>query len=146
MIEKSKREELIELVNKLFILTDEQKWNLLIEQVFTETVVFDMSSLGGQPPAKTSSRVITENWQRSFEDLDSVYHQSGNFVVTFKEEGHAEVTCYAIAVHCKAKARKGSTRDFFGSYDLICVLTDVGWRISGLRYNLKFIRGNVELE
>lgn len=145
MIEKSKREELIELVNRLFIFTDEQKWNLLIEQVFTETVVFDMSSMGGQPPAKTSSNTITENWKRSFEGLDSVYHQSGNFIVIFKEDGHAEVTCYATAVHYETGARKGTTREFFGSYDLVCVLTDVGWRISGLRYNLKFIRGNADL-
>jgi hypothetical protein len=146
MIEKSKREELIELVNRLFVLTDEQQWDLLIEQVFTETVVFDMSSVGGQPAAKMTSRSITENWKRSFEGLDSVYHQSGNFLVSFKEEGHAEVTCYAIAVHYKKKARNGTTREFFGDYVLVCVLTDVGWRINGLRYNMKFIRGNAELD
>ena len=146
MIEKSKREELVELVNKLFNFIDARKWDLLIEQVFTETVVFDMSSVGGQPASKMSSRTITENWGRSFEDIDSVYHQSGNFLVSFKQEGQAEVTCYATAVHYRSKAKKGTTREFYGNYDLVCVLTDVGWRISGLRYNMKFIKGNVELE
>ena len=146
MIEKSKREELVELVNTLFNFTDEQKWDLLIEKVFTETVVFDMSSVSGQPASKMSSRTITENWKRSFEDIDSVYHQSGNFLVSFKDEGQAEVTCYATAVHYRSNARKGTTREFYGHYDLVCVLTDVGWRISGLRYIMKFIKGNVELE
>lgn len=146
MVEKSKREEIIELVNKLFIFTDQQKWDLLIEKVFTDTVVFDMSSVGGQPPAKLSSKVITENWKKSFEGLDSMYHQSGNFIVSFKEDVHADVSCYATTVHYKKNTRMGSTREFFGDYDIVCVLTDEGWRISGLRYTMKFIRGNAELE
>ncbi len=145
MIEKTKREEIVELVNRLFNYTDEQDWKRLISDVFTPMVVFDMSSVGGQPPAKIAASTITANWQQGFEGLDSVYHQSGNFIVSFTDEGQAEVSCYAIAVHFRKAAKHGSTRDFFGTYDIVCVLTDVGWRISGLRYNLKFIRGNENL-
>src|SRR5690606_23599650 len=99
-----------------------------------------------QPPAKIGATTIAENWKQGFEGLDSVYHQSGNFIVTFTDEGQAEVTCYAIAIHFKKSAKLGSTREFFGTYDIVCVLTDLGWRINGLRYNLKFIRGNQNLE
>lgn len=146
MVEKTKREEIIELVNRLFVYTDEQDWKRLTGEVFTPMVVFDMSSLGGQPPAKIASTTIAENWKQGFGGLDHVYHQSGNFIVKFTEEGQAQVSCYAIAVHHRKLAKLGSTREFFGTYDIMCVLTDIGWRINGLRYNSKFIRGNQNLE
>ncbi len=146
MVEKTKREEIVELVNRLFICTDERNWKRLTADVFTPMVVFDMSSVGGQPPAKIAATTIAENWEQGFDGLDSVYHQSGNFIVKFTDEGQAQVTCYAIAIHFKQSAKLGSTREFFGTYDIVCVLTNVGWRINGLRYNLKFIRGNQNLE
>jgi hypothetical protein len=142
MIEKSKREEIVELAVKLFVFTDEQNWDGLSKEVFTETVVFDMSSLGGNGAEKTSSSSIIENWKKSFEGLDAIFHQSGNYLVNIRDEGHAELSCSCIAVHYNKSATKGTTREFYGNYDIVCVLTDIGWRINGLRYKVKFVSGN----
>ena len=42
------REQITEVVNKLFVYTDFKEWDKLQSEVFTENVQFDMSSLGGE--------------------------------------------------------------------------------------------------
>jgi hypothetical protein len=140
------REEIIELANKLFIYTDHFQWPQLLEEVFTEEVYFDMSSAGGGDPAKLKATQICDNWQKGLADLDAVHHQAGNYIVIQPDANTAHVFCYAIALHYKKSATQGQTREFVGSYDLSFVLTDVGWRISGFKYNMKYINGNVELK
>jgi hypothetical protein len=43
---KSKRDEIIEVVNKLFIYTDNRHWNKLCSEVFKENVLFDVGVTG----------------------------------------------------------------------------------------------------
>ena len=43
--------ELTELANKLFMYTDLQQWDKLLNEVFIENIFFDMSNGGGE--AKT---------------------------------------------------------------------------------------------
>jgi hypothetical protein len=143
---KSKHDELIELANKLFIHTDYRQWSKLLSDVFTETVLFDMSSLGAGDPAQLRAVDICNMWEKGFAGIDSVHHQSGNFLVDFRSDDSADIYCYAIAIHFKEAATQGKTREFVGSYDLHAVLTDIGWRIDGFRYNVKFVTGNVELK
>jgi phage gp36-like protein len=142
---KSKRDEVIEIVNKLFIYTDDRQWIKLLSEVFKEKVFFDMSSLGGEK-GEMQATAICDAWREGFQQIDAVHHQAGNYLVKFKEEEtQAEVFCCAIAIHYKEDATKGQTREFVGSYDLRLVLTDYGWRIDIFRYNLKFITGNKAL-
>jgi hypothetical protein len=145
MTEKSKREEILELVNKLFVYTDQRNWKKLLAEVFAENVIFDMSSMGGIGPEKTPATQIVSDWEKSFDGIDHVYHQSGNHLVSFTEDGYAQVNCYAIALHFRKDAREGSTREFYGTYDLMVALTDLGWRINGFRYNIMFLKGNASL-
>ena len=145
-MEFTKREELVELVNKLFLYTDSRAWDKLLKEVFAEQVVFDMSSMGAGNPEKISAKVICDRCRDGFEGLDAIHHQAGNYIVTLKEDGVAEVICYAIASHYKKSARNGQTRNFVGSYTIITVLTDVGWRINGFKYSLKYHTGNASLE
>jgi hypothetical protein len=146
MIEKSKREEIIEVVNKLFVFTDQQLWAKLQKDVFAPNVLFDMSSAGGGPASQLSSKQICDLWEKGFAGIDSIHHQAGNYLVTISEDVKADVFCYAIATHYKRAATKGNVREFVGSYDVSLVLTDLGWRISAFRYNLKYINGNTSLE
>lgn len=143
---KSKRDEIIEVVNKLFIYTDQQLWSKLIKEVFTGSIVFDMSSLGAGEPKKITSKEVCDMWQAGFEGIDAIHHQSGNFLVTFKDEGNADVFCYATASHFKNAATQGKTRQYVGSYDLHAVLTDLGWRLDSFKYNVKYIDGNASLK
>jgi hypothetical protein len=47
MVSFSVRDEIIEVINKLFIYTDMQEWEKLQDEVFSDDVLFDMSSLDG---------------------------------------------------------------------------------------------------
>jgi hypothetical protein len=144
---KSKREIIIELVNKLFIYTDSRQWNLLEKEVFKEEVNFDMSSLGAGEPKKISAKEICAMWTKGFEGIDQVHHQAGNFIVDFHEEGiEAAIFCYAVATHFKAAAKNGKTREFAGSYNLHASFTDRGWRIDAFKYNVKYVNGNADLK
>lgn len=137
------REQIIETVHKLFIFTDSREWNKLQDEVFTESVFFDMSSLGNE--AKMSSaKSICETWEAGFAELTAVNHLAGNLLVSVKDE-QADVFAYATATHYKSSATMGKTREFVGTYDLHFALTDKGWRIDKFKYNLKYMNGNLEL-
>lgn len=138
------REKVIETVNRLFVYTDEQLWDKLQEEVFTEKVHFNMSSLGGEDK-ETTAKAICEAWAEGFQGLDAVNHLAGNHIVDLK--GHyADVLVYATATHFKEAATKGKTREFVGVYELHLLQTDAGWRIDAFKYNLKYMNGNVDLE
>ena len=80
MMTHSVRDEVVEVVNKLFIYTDMQDWEKLQGEVFSNDVFFDMSSLGGKK-AEISSKEICEIWRNGFKGLDAVYHLAGNYLV-----------------------------------------------------------------
>ncbi len=145
---KSKRDAVVELVNKLFIYTDSRQWDKLLKEVFKEKVLFDMSSAGGDPPKELTAFSICDQWKNGFDGIDHVHHQSGNFVVNFKgdlEVVEADVFCYAVATHYKEAATHGKTREFVGAYEIHTSFTDRGWRIDAFKYNLKYINGNAQL-
>ena len=146
MVELSKREAIIEVINRLFIFTDKQEWEKLLTEVFADEVLFDMSSAGGPSATKLRPRAICDMWKDGFKGIDAIHHQAGNYLVSISEDVNAEVTCYAVATHYKKIATKGNVREFVGSYDLGLVFTDQGWRINAFRYNLKYVNGNVTLE
>jgi len=138
------REQIVEVVNKLFVHTDNQEWNKLQDEVFTPIVFLDMKSVGGEASEMTSKQ-ICDQWKVGFKGIDSINHLAGNHLVTIYDE-YAEVFAYATATHFNANATKGQTREFVGSYDIHLVNTDIGWRIDRMRYNLKYTQGNMTLE
>ncbi len=93
------REEIIEIVNKLFIFTDDQDWLGLQNEVFTENVHLDMSSLGGEA-IDTTAKEICVMWEKGFDGLDAVNHLAGNYLVKTKDD-EALVFAYATATHFK---------------------------------------------
>ena len=139
------REQIIELCNRLFIYTDNREWNKLKQEVFTENVLFDMSSLGAGDPVMLPAAEICAKWETGFQGIDQVHHQAGNYIVDIVG-GNASVHAYAIAIHHKNSAVHGKTRQFVGTYNLRCVETPDGWRMSGFKYNLKYAEGNVDLK
>ncbi len=135
------REQIVEVVNKLFVYTDNRQWDKIIDEVFTDMVLFDMLSA-----SSLSANEICNNWDKGLQGIDAIHHQAGNYLVTVNNT-EATVESYAIAIHFKKRAMHGKTREFVGSYNLS--LSDIqskGWRIKSFKYNLKFINGNVELE
>jgi hypothetical protein len=141
----SEREQIVEVVNKLFVYTDTLQWTKLLQDVFTEDVFFDMSSLGAGEAEQLKAADICAMWKNGFEGIDSVHHQAGNYIVNVKGN-QSTVYAYAIALHFKSAALEGTMREFIGSYDLNLIKGAEGWRINSFKYNLKFMRGNLELK
>jgi len=138
------RDEIVEVINKLFIYTDMRDWEKLQKEVFNEKVLFDMSSLNGDKAEKTSIE-ICEIWRNGFAGIDSVNHLAGNYLVQIDNQT-ATVFAYATATHYKESATKGKTREFIGSYDIALTNGASGWRIHQFKYNLKYATGNANLE
>jgi hypothetical protein len=138
------REQIVEVVNKLFVYTDRQEWDKLQREVFTEQLFFDMASLGGERK-NTTAKEVCETWRQGFEGLDAINHLAGNYLVTVTGDA-ADVFAYATATHFKAAATQGATREFVGTYDLQLKRTPRGWRISVFKYTLKYASGNLELK
>jgi hypothetical protein len=143
--EFTKREQIIEIVNKLFVYTDNRRWQALLDEVFIDSVLVDMASLGGGEPATLPAKQVCENWSKGFEGIDAVHHQAGTYLVTLTGDTAAIVHAYAIASHYKKSAIQGNTREFVGSYDLgLTLLPKKGWRIHAFHYYLKYCSGNVD--
>lgn len=138
------REIIIETINKLFIYTDDQEWELLQSEVFTKDVFLDMTSMGGEAKDITS-KAICQMWSEGFKELDSVNHLGANYLVNVISETEAYAFAYATATHYKESAKKGKTREFIGKYNFKFRKTSLGWRIFSFIYHLKFINGNVDL-
>ncbi len=139
------REHIVEVVNKLFVYTDEQDWSALHSEVFAGQVLFDMVSVGAKSVETKTAAQITELWRDGFAGLDAVHHQAGNYIVSI-DGASARVKAYAIASHFKDSAREGKVREFVGSYDIGLLKQDSGWRIHEFKYNLKYLDGNLELK
>jgi hypothetical protein len=139
----SVRDEIIEVVHRLFIYTDNREWEKLQNEVFTESIFFDIISLGGIAK-NTTAKEVCAVWQKGFERVNVISHLCGNHLVTATETD-ADVFIYVTATHYKSTATKGKTREFFCTYNLHLVKTDAGWRINRFKYNLKFQTGNLDL-
>ncbi|MEM1001235.1 MAG: nuclear transport factor 2 family protein [Bacteroidota bacterium] len=139
------RESIVEVLNRLYYYTDYQDWEYLKAEVFAEKVMLDMTSLGAPEPQLRTAQSICDEWQEGFKDLDAIHHQTGNYIIDILGE-QAKAKTYGIAIHYKEDAIEGTTREFVGSYDIELNHFSVGWRITALKFNLKYMRGNLELK
>jgi hypothetical protein len=143
MVTHSIRDEIVEVINKLFVYTDQQEWEKLQAEVFSHDVLFDMSSIGG-PKSEITSEAICETWKNGFIGIDSINHLAGNYLVQIKDT-IATVFAYATATHFKESATQGRTREFVGTYEISLMKHGIGWRIYQFKYNLKYATGNMGL-
>jgi hypothetical protein len=132
-------------VIRMFVATDQRDW-ARVASCFTDPFLLDMSSVGAGAAAATTPAQVTAAWAAAFTPLTHVHHQVGNFQ-THVAGDQARVHSYGIAFHYRAgsnAAHKLCT--FVGTYELDLAQHAAQWRISALRFNLKFIEGNLELE
>jgi len=138
------RNHVIDRVNALFIATDNRDW-ASVKACFSDSVLFDMSSMGGGEPSTISSQSIVDAWDEGLKALKAIHHQAGNYVVKINGN-EADVFCYAIATHFLPNKTNKNVRTFVGSYDLHLRVENQHWRINKFKYNLKYIDGNPDLE
>ncbi|WP_159844200.1 nuclear transport factor 2 family protein [Nocardia sp. CY41] len=133
---------IVEVITKMFVYTDQKRWEELSAEVFTPTVDFD-GGFGGSVGERAATDIIAD-WRSGLADLDGVHHQSGNHLIDLDGDA-ARVHADAIAVHVKNAATEGKTRTFVGSYSLGVERTMDGWRVNRFHYHLKVIDGNADL-
>jgi SnoaL-like domain len=138
------KEKIMNVVNKLFIQTDNRDWPQ-VKSCFAPAVVFDMSSLGAGEPKTFSPDDIVATWAAGLKALKAIHHQVGNYVVGVDDD-KAHAFCYGIATHYLPNKTNANTRTFVGSYDFDLIKKNDDWLISTFKFNLKYIDGNLNLE
>ena len=140
----TEQNEVIAVGNRLFICTDNRDWSC-VRDVFAPEVLFDMTSLNGGQPGNRTSQQITDMWEQGLKSMQALHHQAGNYQVAITGN-EADMFCYGIAYHYLPNPTNQNTRVFVGSYNFHLVKGDAGWKIDKLKFNLKFIEGNQNLE
>ncbi len=138
------KEDVRDVVNRLFISTDNRDWNAVTE-VFASEVLFDMTSMvGGEPVTMTPADIVAA-WAKGLKPLKAIHHQTGNYVINV-ERNAADVFCYGIASHYLPNKTNRNTRTFVGSYNFHLMKSGAKWQIDQFKFNLKYIDGNMKLE
>ncbi len=138
------KDRIVETINQLFIGTDQRDWNK-VKSLFAPEVRFDMTSLAGGTPRVMTPQQIVDGWDKGLKPLKAIHHQSGNFIVTVAGD-QADAFCYGTATHYLPTKSGRNVRTFVGSYDFHLVRNDGVWWIDALKFNLKYIDGNKDLE
>ncbi|HEU5310182.1 MAG TPA: nuclear transport factor 2 family protein [Candidatus Eisenbacteria bacterium] len=134
-----------DLAIRLFVATDRRDWPV-VEECFTDPLTLDMTSVAGGEPSSLRPSDVTRAWADGFQALDHVHHQAGNFQVELDGES-ARLHCYGVALHHRTRIQTAAkTRVFVGTYDMTLRRQQGRWKIAMLRFNLKFLDGNLELE
>jgi hypothetical protein len=138
------KEDVRDVVNRLFISTDNRDWDA-VEAVFAPEVRFDMTSMVGGEPVTMKPADIVAAWDKGLEPLKAIHHQTGNYVISV-DGNAADVFCYGIASHYLPNKTHRNTRVFVGSYNFHLVKNSGDWQIDEFKFNLKYIDGNPNLE
>ncbi len=138
------KDEVKEVVNRLFINTDNRDWDT-VSQLFASEVLFDMTSMVGGEPVRLTPQEIVASWEKGLKPLKAIHHQAGNYIVT-AYQNEADVFCYGIASHYLPNKTNQNTRIFVGSYDFHLIKRGENWQIDKFKFNLKYIDGNPNLE
>ena len=140
----TEREQIVEVLNRLFYYTDYQMWDELKAEVFADEITMDVTSLGALEVEKLSAQQVCDNWTAGFKGLDAVHHQPGNYIIDI-DGTSANAKAYAIASHYKKDATNGFVREFVGSYDFHLNKGENGWRLDSFTFNLKYMVGNLDM-
>lgn len=138
------KEKIIETINGLFIGTDQRDW-IWVKKCFAPQVHFDMTSLTGGEPTLLTPKQIADGWRKGLKPLKAIHHQSGNFIVRVTGE-EATAFCYGIASHYLPNKSGQNSRTFVGSYDFHLIKKGERWQIDLMKFNLKYVDGNLNLE
>lgn len=93
----SRRDEIIEMITRLFWHTDHHEWERVVA-VFADEVRLDYTSLqGGQPTVQTPDQIV-DGWRAFFTTVPAHQHLVSNHLVALEGE-RAAVTAQFIATH-----------------------------------------------
>jgi 3-phenylpropionate/cinnamic acid dioxygenase small subunit len=131
------RELILDLVNTLFIATDQRDWET-VRRLFAPEVLFDMTSLAGGEPAVQPRDVIVGGWENGLRNIRAIHHQVGNYRVRIDRD-RADVFCYGTAYHLLPEGEPARLRTFIGSYQFALTRRTEGWLITSFRFDCKIV-------
>ena len=131
------------VVTRVFVGTDNRDWEQVAD-AFHIDVLLDYTSMAGGEPATLSPQQITDSWKTILPGFDHTHHALSNFEVQLSEE-EATVTHYGNADHFIDLEGTDDLWTVVGTYEHHLVRTSDGWKIDRMKFNLKYMDGNMDL-
>jgi hypothetical protein len=131
---------IIELIGRLVLLLDARDWDAL-EELFTETVYNDRTSLTGGEPETVGVAEFVGGWRYLMQNLDAVHHLVTCHVINLDGD---RATCAAnmMGTHVLANPSGGPIWTVGGRHDYQLTRTPDGWRIAGITFTIQWATGN----
>jgi hypothetical protein len=133
----------IETIIRLFSWADQRKWNAL-QELFDDNVFLDYHSLSHVKAAFHTPKQIVNSWKAVLPGFDSTHHHLGNFLVDVNSEA-AKASFYGSANHYLKNDSGNNLWTVVGTYDLLLLNQNFQWKVSKMKFNLKYTDGNTEL-
>ena len=135
--------EIKETILKLFIYTDEKKWDNL-QKEFAEKVLLDYSSFTGNEASEVTPKQISDSWSSFLPLFNSTHHQISNFLIE-QSGNRATVYCYGTATHYFPNKSGNDIWTVVGTYDFDLEKIDSDWKVKTMKFNFKYQAGNTDL-
>ncbi len=131
------------VVTQVFVATDNRDWKS-VEEAFNNQVLLDYTSMAGGEPSQLTPIQITDSWKTILPGFDHTHHALSNFNVDVTDK-EATVTHYGNAEHFIDLENAEDVWTVVGTYDHHLIKTSKGWKIDRMKFNLKYMDGNMDL-
>jgi len=140
---QSAEQDIINHITKLFVYTDEQKWDE-VQSSFAKQVLLDYSSFTGIEAAEMTPDQLVAGWSGFLPGFEATHHQVGNFIVE-TDDDEAQLFCYGTATHYLPNESGKNVWTVVGTYDFGLVKTADGWKVNIMKFDFKYQDGNTDL-
>ena len=135
------QEEIRQLVDALFVLTDAKAWRELRELFIDGPLDVDVTSLAGGAPVKVTADALIAGFARGLHASKTSHHMATNYRTTVDGE-HATVTAQGYAWNRVATMPAGEDLwETWGHYELTCQRAEGRWLLASFKYFSKHTRG-----
>ena len=139
----TERQAVKDVVTRIFVGTDEGNWQM-VEEAFASKVLLDYTSLAGGEPTALTPREITDSWKTVLPGFQFTQHTISNFQIAINGN-EATVNHYGNAQHYLDVDDEEDTWTVIGTYEHHLVRTQQGWKTDRMKFNLKYMDGNMDL-
>jgi hypothetical protein len=131
-----------QIVDLLFIYTDQKAWSQARQLFVDGPIEVDMSSLSGGGPVQMTADDLLAGFSVGLHEEKLSHHMATNYQITLNGD-EAEVWTHGYAWNRLLNYHGGSDLwETWGNYRFSLRRTAQGWRLSAIRYFAKYNRGN----
>jgi len=146
---ESDRSQILDKVHNIFIYSDDIKnyGYLLKDQIFSSRIIVDYTSLYGGRVEEYSVEEMIDQWTQRYKHYDYTHHQIGNVRINFLTNKEAVVYCYGTLYYYMEKNEKSEAKilNVIGSFEMDVAKMNKEWRMTTIKFNLKFKYGDEDL-